>query len=184
MGLFFAKWNEEKTRRSKKNRAMLQIPSTHKYFRQRRNHIYQEKCAQLNSLRQAQRKHNERGRKRKMQRGTWKLALKLRGLWQTHAMAFTFHCFVLTIWIPKALIQSVRKEMAALLLNQKMSKQIKMLPLYKQRNHLTALLSSNWRLRFSNINVPCNFLIQLHSFLEVTLQLYRRNEFSCVMRLS
>ena len=63
------------------------------------HHIYQENYAQLNSLRQAQRKHNERGRKRKMQRGTWKLALKLRGVWQTHGMAFMFHSFVLTVWV-------------------------------------------------------------------------------------
>ena len=49
---------------------MVQIPSTHKYFGQTHNHVYQENYAQLNSLRQAQRKHNETGRERKMQCGT------------------------------------------------------------------------------------------------------------------
>ena len=63
------------------------------------NQIYQENCAQQNSLRQAQRKHNDRDWKRKMQCGTWKLALKLRGVWQTHGMAFMFHFFVLTVWV-------------------------------------------------------------------------------------
>ena len=60
----------KKKREEAKKQSHDANPFNAQIFWQTHNHVYQENYAQLNSLRQAQRKHNERGGKRKMQCGT------------------------------------------------------------------------------------------------------------------